>query len=120
MQEMSLKAMVMALETSHFEMSLSNDLAAKNMECMEVTLDTSHFEMSPLNDVVHINMSDMEATLDTHVPLLEIAVKRCYIHGHTSSVIDSRHAPLPSTTLRTQTCQTWKSHLTHPASTDRD
>ena len=43
---------VMAItpDTSHLEMSLSNDNAPTNISTMLVTLDTSHLEMSLLND----------------------------------------------------------------------
>ena len=41
--------MLVTLDTSHFEMSASNDAALLNMECISVTLDTSHLERSPLN-----------------------------------------------------------------------
>ena len=38
--------MVIALDTSQFEMSALKDLASLNMELMLTTLDTSHVEMS--------------------------------------------------------------------------
>ena len=34
----------------------ANDVAPLNILAMLVTLDTSHFEMSPLNDVAPLNM----------------------------------------------------------------
>ena len=42
--------MLVALDTSHLEISLLNDDASANMAFMLVTLDTSHFERSPLNN----------------------------------------------------------------------
>ena len=36
-------------DTSHFEISPSNDDAEESMYAMVVTLDTSHLEMSPVN-----------------------------------------------------------------------
>ena len=41
--------MCLMLDMSHFEISLLNDEAPRNMEDMSSTLDTSHFEMSLLN-----------------------------------------------------------------------
>ena len=42
--------MLVTLDTSHLEMSLSNDDAPANISSMLVTLDTSHLERSALND----------------------------------------------------------------------
>ena len=41
-------SILVALDTSHFEMSRLNDVAPGNISCMLVTLDTSHFERSSL------------------------------------------------------------------------
>ena len=53
--------MPVTLDTSHFEMSPSNNSVSENISDMVVAL----FEMSPLNDVVHANILDMLVTLDT-------------------------------------------------------
>ena len=42
--------MWVTFDTSHFERSPLNDVAAVNIAGMLVTLDTSHFERSALND----------------------------------------------------------------------
>ena len=57
--------MSVTLETSHFEMSLSNDPAPENMKLMSVTLETSHFERSLLKDFAKWNIPDMSLTFDT-------------------------------------------------------
>ena len=46
----NMSSMLITLDTSHLEMSLSNDGAAVNMPNMVVTFATSHLEISPLND----------------------------------------------------------------------
>jgi len=45
--------MLVTLDTSHFDMSLSplKDFADENRAIMLVTLDTSHFERSLSNDI---------------------------------------------------------------------
>ena len=58
-------SMLLTLDTSHFEMSRSNDRASRNMPGMLVTLDTSHCERSLLNDFAQWNISDMSLTFDT-------------------------------------------------------
>ena len=56
---------LLTFDTFHFDMSLSNIVTYRKMECMIVTLDTSHFEMSLLNDDAPGNMSYMSFTRDT-------------------------------------------------------
>ena len=46
----NIRDMSVTIDTSHFEMSPLNDVAARNIPVISVTLDTSHVEMSPLND----------------------------------------------------------------------
>ena len=58
-------SMLLTLDTSHFEMSVLNDLESWNILGMLVTFDTSHFEMSLLNDVAPWNIPDMYRTFDT-------------------------------------------------------
>ena len=43
--------MVVTLDTSHLDMSLSKEKASANISLMLLTRDTSHLEMSLLNDV---------------------------------------------------------------------
>ena len=45
----NISAIVVTLDTSHFDMSLLNEVASRNIPDMSCTFDTSHFEMSPLN-----------------------------------------------------------------------
>ena len=57
--------MLVTLDTSHVEMSPSNDDAELNMSSMLDTLDTSHLEMSPLNDIALAKNALMSVTTNT-------------------------------------------------------
>ena len=46
---LNILAILVTLDTCHFERSLLNDAAFQNMPNMSLTLDTSHFEISALN-----------------------------------------------------------------------
>ena len=47
---LNISAMLVTLDTSHFERSALKDVAPENMELMSFTLDTSHSERSALNN----------------------------------------------------------------------
>ena len=61
---LKIPAMLVTLDTSHFDRSALNDIAFPNMACILVTLLTSHFERSALKVVASLNMLCMVATLE--------------------------------------------------------
>ena len=59
-------------ETSHFEMSLLNDVAPWNIDSIFVTLEISQSEISTLNFAVYCTMPSMLVTLDTSHPEISL------------------------------------------------
>ena len=60
-----MRAMLLALDTSHFERSLLNEEALAKIPNMSLALDTSHLETSLLNADAPQNIPLMSVTLAT-------------------------------------------------------
>jgi hypothetical protein len=102
---------LLAFDFTHFDMSLSKDVAIVNRPVLVITDDTSHFKMSPLEHAALLNLLVIVVTLDisrfdrsllTEVSPMHIRVMLDTSHFETSplndvnilSIVVAWHAPL--------------------------